>query len=136
MMKEYNYLAILVSAIASFVVGFLWFTILFREAYIKGLGKTQEELAKGPATALSFTIQIAGFLLLAFVMAWLINKLQYETVTQGLQLGVIMWLGFVVAIIGPMYAFQAYSLKFFLVISFGYLVSILLTATILSLWKK
>ena len=135
-MKEYNYLAIIVSAIASFAVGFLWFTILFREAYIKGLNKTKEELAKGPSTALSFVIQIAGFLLLAFVFAWLLKGLQYETLTQSIQLGVLMWLGFVAAIIGPMYAFQAYSFKYFLVITFGYLMSILVTAVILSVWKK
>lgn len=135
-MKEFNYLAIIISALASFAAGFFWFTVLFRAAYIKGLGKTHEELAKGPATALSFAIQIGGFLLLAFVMSWLINKLQYETIVQGLQLGFLLWLGFVVAIIGPMYAFQAYSLKFFLVISVGYLIPILLTATILSVLKS
>jgi hypothetical protein len=86
--------------------------------------------------ALSFAIQIGANLVLAFVLAWLINILQYETISQAIQLGVLLWLGFVVAIIGPIYAFEAKSFQFFLIIVFGYLASILATALILSVWKN
>lgn len=134
-MEGYNVLAILVSALTSFAIGFLWFTILFRAPYMKGVDKTQEELAKGPSMALSFAIQIGANLVLAFVLAWLINSLQYETIFQGIQLAFLVWLGFVVSIIGPIYAFEAKSFQFFMIIIFGYLASILATAIILSLWK-
>ncbi|TDW49653.1 uncharacterized protein DUF1761 [Flavobacterium sp. 270] len=134
-MEGCNVLAILVSALVSFAIGFLWFTVLFRAPYMKGVDKTQEELAKGPSMALSFAIQIGANLVLAFVLAWLINSLQYETISQGIQLAFLVWLGFVVSIIGPIYAFEAKSFQFFMIIVFGYLASILATAIILSLWK-
>lgn len=134
-MEGYNVLAIIVSALVSFGIGFLWFTILFRAPYMKGVDKTPEELAKGPSLALSFAIQIGANLVLAIVLAWLINILQYDTIAQGIHLGILLWLGFVVAIIGPIYTFEAKSFQFFMIIIFGYLASILATAVILSFWK-
>ena len=135
-MKDYNYWAILVSAIASLIMGFVWFTLLFSAPYIHDLGKTQAQMDKGPSAVVASAIQLAGYIVMSFVLAWLINRLGYQTLQQGLQLGVLIWLGFVAAIIGPMYAFQAYSFRLFLIICYGYLISILLSVTILTLWKK
>jgi hypothetical protein len=39
-----NLLAVGVAAIASFLLGFLWFTVIFRQLYLDGLGKTAEQL--------------------------------------------------------------------------------------------
>lgn len=135
-MKEYNYFAIITSAIAGFALDFVWFTLLFRTAYIEDLARTKEQLAKGPDMIASFIIQLAGNLILAFVLAWLINKLNYQTVSQTLQLCFFLWIGFVVAIIGPMYAFQAFPLRFFLVVSVGYLIPIIVSGIILTVWKR
>ncbi|MES2779987.1 MAG: DUF1761 domain-containing protein [Bacteroidota bacterium] len=135
-MKAYNLLAIITSAIAGFALDFVWFTLLFRTAYIEDLERTKEQLDKGPSLLPSFIIQLAGNLVMAFVLAWLINKLNYQRIAQSLQLCLLVWIGFVVAIIGPMYAFQAFSFRFFLIITVGYLIPILLSGIILTVWKK
>jgi hypothetical protein len=135
MKESYNYPAILVSALVSYILGLLWFTMLFAKPYIKDLERTKEQLAKGPNALGASVIQVMGFLVMAFVLSWLIRKLGYETVGQTLCLGLVLWLGFVAAIVGPMYAFQAFSLRLFLINSVGYLVSILASSIILTLWK-
>jgi hypothetical protein len=135
MKESYNYFAIITSAIVSYILGLLWFTMLFAKPYIKDLGRTKEQLAKGPNALGASVIQVLGFLVMAFVLSWLIRKLGYETIGQASCLGFIIWLGFVAAIIGPMYAFQAFSFRLFLINAVGYLVSILASSIILTLWK-
>ncbi len=45
-----NLVAVGVAALASFILGSVWFTVIFRQLYLNGLGKTAEQLAKGPST--------------------------------------------------------------------------------------
>jgi len=135
-MKRYHILAILVSAIVSFALQFLWFTMLFAEPYLEGLGKTQAEMDSGATAMEAFAIQLISNIVLAFVVSWLMVKMNYLTVSHGIQLAVLIWLGFIVAVIGPMFAFQAYSMNFFLINAFGYLLPVLVSAIIFGLWKK
>lgn len=130
-----NYLAIFVSAVASFCLGAGWFMVLFRKPYIRGLNKTAEELAKGPTAVPSLLLQFAGSLVMAFVLAWLLARLNAGTALSGARVGAIAWLGFIAAVLGPYYAFQAYPFSFFL-INAGYpLASLLIMGAILGGWK-
>lgn len=130
-----NYLAVIVSAIASFLIGWVWFMIVFKEPYIRGLNKTAEELAKGPSAVPSLLLQFAGSLVMAFVLAWFIARLNVTTVAGGIRVGAMAWLGFIAAVLGPYYAFQAYPFSFFL-INAGYpLASLVVMGAILGVWK-
>lgn len=130
-----NLLAVGTSAIVSTALGFLWFMVVFREPYLQGLGKTAEALAKGPSTLVAATMQLIGSLVMAYVLALLMERSSAQTVSGGLWWGLLAWLGFVAAVIGPLYAFQAFSLTFFL-ISAGYpLVTLLVTGAILGGWR-
>lgn len=136
MKNSFNYFAVLVSAIVCLGIGFVWFTVLFKAAYIQDLGKTKAQMDLGPNAITASSFQLIGNLVMAFVLAWLLQKLNYQTVADSLRLGLLVWLGFVASVIGPMYAFQAFSLRLFLIISVGYLLCILATAGILSVWKS
>ena len=130
-----NYLAVLVSAVASFLLGAVWFMVLFRAPYIRGLNKTAEELAKGPTAVPSMLIQFGGSLVMAFVLAWFITRLNVNSALGGAHIGLLAWLGFIAAVLGPYYAFQAYPFSFFL-INAGYpLVALAVMGAILGVWK-
>jgi hypothetical protein len=130
-----NFFAVGVSAVASFVTGWVWFMVLFREPYIRGLDKTAEELAKGPTAVPSLLLQFAGNLVMALVLGWLVVRLNSQTALQGMRVGALAWLGFIAAVLGPYYAFQAYPFSFFL-INAGYpLVSLLMMGAILGAWR-
>jgi hypothetical protein len=130
-----NFLAIAVSAVVSFVLGWVWFMIVFRAPYIRGLNKTAEELAKGPSAVPSLLLQFVGGLVMAFVLAWFIARTNAQGAVGGMYIGLMAWVGFIAAVLGPYYAFQAYPFSFFL-INAGYpLVSLLLMGAILGVWK-
>lgn len=130
-----NIFAVIAAAIASFGINFLWFTILFRRAYTAGLGKTQAQMDQGPSMLTASAAQLLGFAVMAFVLGWLMDRLDLASVPGGVVLALLVWLGFVAAVIGPMHAFQAYPLGFTLITIGGYLAALLVTAAILGLWR-
>ncbi len=135
MTASFNYFAIATAAIANLILGFLWFTLLFKKPYLQDLGKTKQQMDKGPSGPIAATLQLLGNLVMAFVMAWLFQKLGYTNLSQTLPLALMLWLGFIVAIFGPFYAFQAYTFRFFLIIVGGVLIFILFNTFLLTYWK-
>lgn len=98
--------------LAAWVLGFLWFVIIFGKAYVAGHGRTKAQLDRGPSTLVASVYQLIGAFLQVSVLALLIELAGASTMIDGMLLGLLVWLGFVAAFIGPMYAFQAYSLKY------------------------
>lgn len=136
MNNKFNMLAIGVAGFASFVLSFIWYTMLFRQPYLDGLGKTSAQLAQGPSTLEASLLQLAGNLVMAYVLAWLLAHMNATNKVQAIRLGVVLWLGFVAAIIIPMYAFQAFSWTF-AAINVGYpLAAIIVMTLIISGWKR
>jgi hypothetical protein len=134
-MKSVNIWAAIVSGVVSTAFGFLWFMVLFREPFIKGSARTQEQLNQGPSGASASIMQCLGSIVMAYVLAWLMAQLDYTSVGQGVKLAMIVWIGFVACVIGPNFAFQAYPFYFFLIITGYTLVSLLLSAVILGVWR-
>ena len=130
-----NYGAVIAAAVSCFLCGFVWFTVVFKEAYTEGLGKTQLQMNQGVSMLVASILQLLGNLLLAIVLSWILQRLGCETILESVQIAALLWLGFVVAIVGPLYAHQAYSFKFFLIIAGAILMYILTSAIILTAWK-
>lgn len=135
-MKRFNMWAVGVAAITAFIIGGAWFSFL-RQPYLDGLGKTQAQLDLGPSLGESMLIQLVGNVVMAFVLAWFIARLgKQASVGTGLRAGLLIWLGFVAAVMAPLYAFQAFSLQFF-AISAGYpLLALLVMGAIISGWQR
>ena len=90
-----NYLAVLVAAAISFVIGAVWHGPLFGKAEMEGRGATPEQLAAGPKPK---PAQMLAVFLCLIVVAWalalLSGYLHLGTWMQGLKLGVVCWIGF------------------------------------------
>jgi hypothetical protein len=134
-MNAINYLAVLVSAVAGYAASFVWFIFLFFEPYKKALGKTAEEMAKGPNTLQASLMQVVGNAITALVLAWLMNLTGYTTLGKGVLLAALVWVGFVAAVLGPMYAFQAFGLSFFFITAGSVLITLLIMGGILGAWR-
>jgi hypothetical protein len=134
MKESINYFAVATSAVASLLLSYVWFMVLFFKPYAEALGKTKEEMDKGPNALEASAMQLVGNFILAFVLAWLMKQLGYQTLMEGIKFGVLIWLGFVAAVLGPMYAFQAYSLAFFFMTSGSILLTLLASGAILGVW--
>lgn len=130
-----NIWAAVAGSLISFIVSFIWYTIVFRAPYIEGLGKTAEQMAKGPSMLVASVLQLIGYLVTAFVLAWLMQRTGLQSVSQGLLLALVVWVGFVAAVLGPLYAFEAFSLNFFFITAGNVLVTFLILGAILGGWR-
>lgn len=130
-----NLWAVIVSAVVTTGFGFLWFMILFREPYIKGLGRTQAQLDQGPNAMWATIMQLGGHLVMIYMLALLMQQTANDTVGGGIKLALLLWVGFVACVTGPMYAYMAFPFYFFLITTGYTLVSMLMGGAILGAWK-
>lgn len=97
-----NYWAILLSAVASMVVGSVWYGPLFGKMFgsLMGMDKMtpeqQAEMKKGMTK--TYLLQFLASLLMFWVLAWLISALNMKGVLGGIQSAFWVWLGFIVPI--------------------------------------
>ena len=139
-MHSLNWLAILVAAIATMILGFLWYSpLLFAKAWTREMGYDLNDKAKmdemrksaGPAYAGS----LAASLLSAFTLALILHSIRADSLHFGVMASFHIWLGFVATVqfTGALFAKQ--SMKLF-AINTGYqLVCFLVMGAILVLWK-
>lgn len=139
-MHSLNWLAILVAAVASMILGFLWYSpLLFAKAWAREMGYDLNDKAKmeemrksaGPAYAGS----LAASLLSSFTLALILHGMRAESLHFGMMASFHIWLGFVATVqfTGALFAKQ--SMKLF-AINTGYqLVCYLVMGAILVLWK-
>jgi len=98
-----NLFAVLVSAVATMVLGFLWYSpVLFANPWMKLMGLDPNDKAKiaemqksaGP----SYFMSLIASLLAAFVLGKLIAVAGFSTPVDGLKIGLVVWLGFVTTV--------------------------------------
>jgi hypothetical protein len=104
-----NYWAIVIAAVASWLVGAVWYMALGR-AWMAALGKTREELMgpSGKPSPVPFVMSFVAELLMAWVLAGIIGHLGQGQVTlsNGIISGFFAWLGFVATTIAVNHAYS------------------------------
>src|SRR5260370_1159187 len=139
-MHSLNWLAILVAAISTMVVGFLWYSpVLFAKPWMKEMGYDPNDKAKteemkktaGPAYGGSFVASLIS----AFTLALILHGLRAEDLHFGLMASFHILLGFVATVQFTRALFTKQSMKLF-GINTGYqLLFYLVMGVILTLWQ-
>ena len=111
-----NWWAILVATVVAFGIGGLWYGPLFGQAWLKAMGKTEEEIEPSPTP---FIVSFFAALLTGIVLAALINSLGITTLTGGLIIGAITGVGFIATAMASDSAFCGWGVPLF-VIQSGY----------------
>jgi len=129
---EINYWAVLVSTLATFVIGSIWYSpILFANAWMKELGLTKEGMGKVNMFKI-FGISFLLMLIIAFNLAAFIGP--QSDLQFGLTAGALAGFGWVAAAMGINYLFERKSFRFWL-INAGYMVvSFTLMGAIIGAW--
>ena len=103
-----NPIAILLAALSTFVIGGLWYSLLFAKPWQRAAGVTDEQLKRGAARI------FVGSALLALVMAAsLAAFIGSAGLAFGLFAGLASGLTFVAAAFGVNYLFERRSLRLF-----------------------
>lgn len=134
-----NYLAVVVAAVASMAVGFLWYGVLFKKQWMSLMGLTTESVANMKMTAnQAYMWQFVASLVMAYVLAHSLlfanAYLNIGAVRAGVMAGFWNWFGFVAPVtIGIVLWENKPWTLWFLNVS-NYLVSLLVMGIILSIW--
>ena len=111
---------VVVAIVATWVVGFLWFKVLFRLPSADNLSSSKVSL-----------IQHVGDIGFACLLAWIMFRTGMRTVVDGIFLALLVWLGFALAVAGHMFAFRSFTLRFFATTSGSVLAALLTIGVIL-----
>ena len=89
-----NWLAVVVAAFATFMLGGVWYTALFGKAWQRLNGYTDEQLvtmrAKRPPPVF-FGTMIACYVVVSLVMAMLVGAMEIGSATSGAMLGGVVF---------------------------------------------
>ena len=120
-----NWIAVVVAAVASMALGFVWYMVLGNQ-WMGALGKTREQIMASGNQAAPFIIAFLMQLVMAYSLALFTPRLMGSTtLVNGLIVGFHVWLGFVITsmIINHRYQGSKWSLT---LIDGGYLLGVLL----------
>ena len=134
-MPEANYLAVLVAAAASFVVGGLWYSpLLFVKPWMAENRMTTESVKNSPPPmARRYTTAFVAALVSSYAMAVLLVTLQHHSLEIGLRRGFVAGLGWIAMCFGSSYAFEGKSLRHWAINAGYYVVQFTVMGAILGL---
>ncbi|MBZ5722491.1 MAG: DUF1761 domain-containing protein [Acidobacteriia bacterium] len=98
-----NLWPVLVAAVATMVVGFLWYSpLLFARPWMLLMGYDPDDKAKvqemQKSAGKSYAISFVASLVSAFVLAKIIDVTSVNTVLYGMKVGFAVWVGFVATV--------------------------------------
>jgi len=111
---------VVVSVVATWLAGFLWFRVLFRLPSADGLSRSTVSL-----------LQHVGDVGFACLLAWIMFRTGMHTILDGILIALAIWLGFVAAVAGHMFAFRSFTLQFFATTAGSVLFALLIIGVIL-----
>jgi len=130
-----NYPAVFVSALAYWILGALWYAVLFNKPWM-ALENISMEQAKSMNPVLPYIITFVLDLLIAFVLAQLCTWRSANTVARGAALGIFVWIGFVGPVTFTTYMYEMRPMALFAINEFYPLAGFCLMGAILGAWTK
>jgi hypothetical protein len=129
-MRGINHVAVVVAVVLHQVVGFLWYAVAFAK---QGLAGWKPEGVNEAAPSL-IVLDVLGWLLAAYVVAWLVRETRRHSAAGGALLGALLWLGVAAPTLVPHYAFGGVPAAIIMVDAANALVGYVLTGAVIGGW--
>jgi surface polysaccharide O-acyltransferase-like enzyme len=130
-----NYLAVFVAAIAYWLLGALWYGVLFGQAWM-ALEHMTEEQTRSMNPVLHYLITLVLNVLIAYALAQICIWRNADTLGRGASVGVLLWIGFVGPVTFTTYMYEMRPKELFAINQFFPLAGFVLMGAILGGWKK
>lgn len=131
-----NYLAVLVAAVASMVVGFLWYGPLFGKQWMALMKFDDRKLkqAKQKGMGKTYFLAFLTTLVMSYVLAHFVDYVEAKTMMDGIVLAFWLWLGFFATMQFSSVLWEGKPVRLYLINTLHYLVSLIVMASILAVW--
>jgi Protein of unknown function (DUF1761) len=130
-----NYAAIIVAAVAYWVLGAVWYGVLFSKPWM-ALEHMTDEQARSMNPVLPYIITLILNLLIAYVLSQICLWRNATTAGRGAAIGVILWVGIIGPITFTTYMYEMRSHTLFAINNFYPLAGMVLMGAILGAWTK
>jgi hypothetical protein len=132
-----NYPAVIVAAIVHFILGGLWYGVIFASKFVEITGWTPAQLEQIAAQShwSQYAMAFVTSLVLVYILAHFVQYTGAKGVAGGMQTAFWLWLGFVATTQLATVIFEQRKLGLY-VLNVGYqLVACLICGAILAVWK-
>jgi hypothetical protein len=130
-----NYPAVVVAAIAYWVLGAIWYGVLFSKPWM-ALENMSMEQAKTMNPVLPYVITLVLNLVIAYFLSQVCIWRNANTFSRGASVGIIVWIGFVGPITYTTYMYEMRPWQLFAINEFYPLFGLALMGAILGAWTK
>ncbi|HXC48442.1 MAG TPA: DUF1761 domain-containing protein [Candidatus Sulfotelmatobacter sp.] len=130
-----NYAAVVLAAIAYWILGGVWYAVLFSKPWM-ALEHITDEQAKSMNPVLPYVITFVLNLLIAYALAQVCIWRNANTIGRGASVGVLLWIGFVGPITFTTYMYEMRPKELFAINQFYPLAGLVLMGAIIGAWPK
>ena len=130
-----NYAAVFVAAVAYWLLGALWYGVLFGARWMV-LENVSMEQAKSMNPVLPYVISFVLNLLIAYSLAQICIWRNADTIGRGASVGVLLWIGFIGPITYTTYMYEMRPKELFAINQFYPLAGLVLMGAIIGAWTK
>lgn len=134
-LSELNWLHIAVAALAYFALGAIWYSVLFRNAWIRyhAIDVNDPSLQKG--TAGIMLVSLLWMFVTTTALAILVNRMQLNTAASGIRWGLLTGVCFSAASVSITYLYLKKSPGLHLIDGLYHVAGQILAAVILCVWQ-
>ncbi|MEQ8246418.1 MAG: DUF1761 domain-containing protein [Alphaproteobacteria bacterium] len=131
---DVNYWAVPVAALATMVVGAIYYSpAVAGHAWIKAIGKTEEEVRAANRPIL-YVIAAILSLIQASVLSALIGWADAHTLLGGALVGLLLWIGMAVPMVSVTFLFEGRALANHIISGLYFLIALVASGAILGAW--
>ena len=132
-----KYPAVIVATLAHYILGGLWYSVLFGKKFIELINWTPEQLRQVESQSHTKELVLAFVmsLVLVYVLAHFVNYTKATSALAGIQTAFWIWLGFVVTTQAPTVIFEGRSFGLFAINVAYQLVGCAIAGAILAIWR-
>jgi Protein of unknown function (DUF1761) len=130
-----NYAAVFIAAIAYWLLGAVWYGVLFSKPWM-ALENMSIEQAQSMNPVLPYVITFVLNLLIAYSLAQICIWRNANSVGRGASVGVLLWIGFVGPITFTTYMYEMRPKELFAINEFYPLAGLVLMGAIIGAWTK
>jgi hypothetical protein len=136
-MLDFNWIAIIVAAVAAQFIGFLWYGPFFGKVWAELVGYKKKDIEKMRKSNMTgrYLLYFLCFLISAFVLQNLVGIFGSYTFVDGIGIGFLVWLGFIATISLSAVLFENKPAKLYLLNNLFYLISFIVMGIILTVWR-